>query len=353
MTDDSSAPLAAADERRPPLRLRVADPGEVRLPEPEPGIRWRRGTRDDAPAITRLFEAMSRRDHPDWSESLEEVLEQFGHSWIDLEHDSALAVDDDGAPVAWGLVVETPEPESIVRVILSGGVHPEHRGRGLGRRLLEWQRARAEQRLSRSDSILPAWVLAYAPERTPEHGRLLEHAGFRAARYFTSLNAVLARAELDRPLPDGVRVEPFTPQRDEQLRLAKNAAFADHWGSQPATVEGWASMLALPSVRRDLSRIAVVGDEVVGFVLVEINEDDWERQGYTGAYIGLVGTRREWRGRGLASALLADSMRAMRDAGLERAVLDVDTENPTGALGVYERLGFVATTRDAAYRIEF
>ena len=112
-------------------------------------------------------------------------------------------------------------------------------------------------------------------------------------------------------------------------------------------------MHALPSVRRDLSRVAVVGDEVVGFVLVEINEDDWERQGYTGAYIGLVGTRREWRGRGLASALLADSMRAMRDRGLERAVLDVDTENPTGALGVYERLGFVATTRDAAYRIEF
>jgi mycothiol synthase len=344
---------AAEDSPRAPLRDRVVDPGAVRLPVDADGVSWRRATVDDAPAITALLEAMSHRDHPEWSESLEEVVEDLGRSWIDLAHDSALAVDERGEPVAWGLVIETPEPESVVRVILTGGVHPEHRGRGLGRELLAWQRARAEQRLSRSDSILPAWLLAYAPEVAPEHGRMLERGGFEPVRYFTSLVAVLEGADLDRALPDGVRVEPLTPERAEQMRLAKNAAFADHWGSQPATQEGWASMLSLPTVRRDLSRLALVGDDVVGFVLVEINEDDWPRQGFTGVYIGLVGTVRAWRGRGLASALLADAMRAARDAGLERAVLDVDTENPTGALGVYERLGFRATSRDAAYRIAY
>lgn len=342
---------ADATALRVPLRDRVADSGEVDLPADADGVRWRRATLDDAPAITALLEAMSRRDHPEWSESLEEIVEDLGRSWIDLAHDSALATDEHDDLVAWGLVIETPEPESVLRVILTGGVHPEHRGRGLGRALLAWQRARAEQRLSRSDSILPAWLLTYAPDRAPEHGRLLERSGFEPARYFTSLEAVLDGADLDRAMPVGVRVEPLTPERAEQMRLAKNAAFADHWGSQPATVEGWASMLTLPTVRKDLSRLAIAGDEVVGFVLVEINEDDGARQGFTGAYIGLVGTVRAWRGRGLASALLADVMRAARDAGLERAVLDVDTENPTGALGVYERLGYVATSRDAAYRI--
>ena len=67
----------------------------------------------------------------------------------------------------------------------------------------------------------------------------------------------------------------------------------------------------------------------------------------------LVGTLREHRGRGLAGALLAEVMRASRAAGLERCVLDVDTENPTGALGVYTRLGFAATDRDVAYSIEY
>ena len=336
-----------------PLRERVPAPADVRLPGAAVGATWRSATLDDAPAITALLEAMSRRDHPDWSESLAEIVDELGHSWIDLPRDSALAHDAEGVLVAWGLVVEMPEPESLLRIILPGGVHPARRGQGLGQRLLDWQRARAGQRLSRSDSILPAWLLSYAADRSPEHGRLLERSGFEPSRYFTSLVAVLEGADFERALPDGVRVEPMSAERSEAVRRAKNASFADHWGSQPATVEGWSSMLALPSARPELGRIALVDDEVVGFVLTEINEDDWERQGFTGCYIGLGGTVREWRGRGLASALLSDVMRAAREAGLERAVLDVDAENPTGALGVYTRLGFTATSRDVSYRIAY
>ncbi|GAA1687432.1 GNAT family N-acetyltransferase [Microcella alkalica] len=335
------------------MRERVPAPAEVRMPDPVDGVVWRPATPEDAPGITALLEAMSRRDHPDWSESLAEVEDDLGHSWVDLPNDSVLGHDADGALVAWGLVIEMPEPESLLRIILPGGVHPERRGRGLGRRLLAWQRARAKQRLSRSDSILPAWLMSYAPDRAPEHGRLLDRSGFEPSRYFTSLDAVLADADLDRELPAGVRVEPMSAELSEAVRLAKNASFADHWGSQPATVEGWTSMLALPSARPELSRVALADEEVVGFVLTEINEDDWERQGFTGCYIGLVGTVREWRGRGLAGALLADVMRAARDAGLERAVLDVDAENPTGALSVYTRLGFRATSRDVSYRIVY
>ena len=112
-------------------------------------------------------------------------------------------------------------------------------------------------------------------------------------------------------------------------------------------------MRGLSSFRADLCRVALVGDEVVGFVITEINEDDWERGGSRSGYIGLVGTVRDWRGRGLASALLTEVMQAYRDAGLESAVLDVDTENPTGALGVYTRLGFEPTARDVSYRVAY
>jgi len=44
---------------------------------------------------------------------------------------------------------------------------------------------------------------------------------------------------------------------------------------------------------------------------------------------------------------------AYRSTGLERAALDVDTENPTGALGVYTRLGFAPTARDVSYRVVY
>lgn len=323
------------------------------MPSGPAGIHWRSLTTDDAATIAELAERISARDHPTWSESVDEIHEELTHSWVDPSSDGLLATDADGTAVAWGLVVAPPDPESLVRVILFGGVAADHRGRGIGRELLAWQQSRALHMLAASDATLPAWVLSYAPDRAPEHGRLLQRRGFEPARYFTTLEADLARVDSQAAVPDGVRVLPFDASLSEAVREAKNAAFADHWGSQPASREAWESMQGLPSFRADLSRIALAGDDVIGFVITETNEDDWERAGSRSGYIGLVGTVRAWRGRGLASALLTEVMRAYRDAGLETAVLDVDTENPTGALGVYTRLGFEPTARDVSYRLQF
>ena len=340
------------DELRP-LRDRVPASAWAAPPESPTGVRWRPLSIDDAELITELQERISARDHPTWSESLDELQEELGHSWVDPERDGMLAIDGDGTAVAWGLVVAPPDPESLVRVILFGGVDPAHRGRGIGRRLLAWQHERARGMLADSDLALPAWVLSYAADRAPEHGAMLQRAGFEPARYFTTLECDLATPTPPASIPDGVRVVPFTAALSEDVRAAKNAAFADHWGSQPASREGWESMQGLGSFRRDLSRVALAGDEVVGFVVTEVNEDDWERQGSRSGYIGLVGTVRAWRGRGLASALLAEVMEAYRAAGLECAVLDVDADNPTGALGVYTRLGFAPTARDVSYRVVY
>src|SRR5262249_42248372 len=65
-------------------------------------------------------------------------------------------------------------------------------------------------------------------------------------------------------------------------------------------------------------------------------------------YIGLVGTRRSWRGRGLASALVAHALAAMKGAGYGRALLTADTANPVH--GLYERLGFVTERRHVTYQ---
>jgi ribosomal protein S18 acetylase RimI-like enzyme len=74
-----------------------------------------------------------------------------------------------------------------------------------------------------------------------------------------------------------------------------------------------------------------------------------ERTGLKVGWIGSLGTRRAWRKRGLASALLVASMRAFQAAGLEYAGLAVDAENPTGALGLYESLGFKPYMRNMTF----
>ena len=139
----------------------------------------------------------------------------------------------------------------------------------------------------------------------------------------------------------------------DRIRAARDDAFRDHWGSQPTTDEGWASAMGQPTVRFDLGMLALDGDEVAGFVLTDVYPDDFESQGYRGGYIPLVVVRRAWRRRGVAPALLAAVFRAHRAEGFEKVALDVDSENPSGALGLYTGMGFVPESRSVAFVEEF
>jgi len=51
-------------------------------------------------------------------------------------------------------------------------------------------------------------------------------------------------------------------------------------------------------------------------------------------------TRREYRGRGIASALIGRNLRVLRARGMTEAALSTDSDNPSGALDLYERHGF-------------
>ena len=63
-----------------------------------------------------------------------------------------------------------------------------------------------------------------------------------------------------------------------------------------------------------------------------------------------VSVRRPWRQRGLARSLVADALLGAAQLGFTSASLGVDAANPTGALGVYEAIGFAVERRSRAYR---
>jgi ribosomal protein S18 acetylase RimI-like enzyme len=78
--------------------------------------------------------------------------------------------------------------------------------------------------------------------------------------------------------------------------------------------------------------------------------DENELLGVRRAWLEHVSVRRPWRGRGLASALIADTLRMLQARGFEDAVLGVHGENPTGAVGLYERAGFRVHRRWVLWR---
>jgi mycothiol synthase len=309
---------------------------------------WRPATPDDIDAIMEVVQAADRVDHPSWVTPREDIEETFESAWIDPERNTLVGADASGRFVAVGGVQVHPSRDVHLHAYLSGTVHPEVRGRGIGRELMRWEHERALEALRELDSDLPAAVFVYAEETDTGARHLAQRRGLAEERWFTTMVRDLA-LEIPRVEPSGgVLVREYDPSLKEAARLARNDAFRDHWGSLETPPERWAQFVDGPFLRADLSRVAVEEDRIVAFALGSVNEGDWEAQGYSSVYVDLIGVVRDRRGLRLAPAVITALLQAARDAGLEKAVLDVDTESPTGANSLYGRLGFEPTERSVA-----
>lgn len=89
---------------------------------------------------------------------------------------------------------------------------------------------------------------------------------------------------------------------------------------------------------------------IVGHVLTFIdhgeNRQFDRRRGYTEG----IGVARAWRGRGVARALIAHSLRAQKAAGMSESALAADSQSASGATRLYERCGFQVVQWSAIYR---
>ena len=361
-----------------PIAERAAAPDS--LPEiTAGGLTWRPATIDDAPRVTALNNAMAEADGAPYRETEDETREELGASWRDLEHDSLLGFDDEGELRAAALVTSFPGDTTTVRAFAFGGVHPARRGEGIGREVFAWQLARSRQLLAASGKELPGRIAAYAEDDDPQpRHRMYTHAGLQPRRYFSDLKRPLGGDAPTIPevaLDGSLRLVPFSPEVDDAARLAHNDAFRDHWGSQPQTMEQWqngrsefAPEWSFVVVDDAPDVEALLADEatdastraaleagaplVVAYALNSRFEADFEVRGYSFGYTDVLGTRRAYRGRKAALAALAASMRAFAEAGMEAAVLDVDTENPSGAHGLYASLGYAKEHGSRMYSIE-
>jgi ribosomal protein S18 acetylase RimI-like enzyme len=74
--------------------------------------------------------------------------------------------------------------------------------------------------------------------------------------------------------------------------------------------------------------------------------------GTSDGWIDLLGTRRGHRGIGLGRAMLLAGLQHLREEGADTAILGVDAENPTGALGLYEKVGFKKVATRISYHLD-
>ncbi|MFB9433572.1 GNAT family N-acetyltransferase [Streptoalloteichus tenebrarius] len=301
-------------------------------------------------AWVELLDEVETVDQTGERTTAEDLEEWISDPTIELGRDSLVAFDGETL-VAQGIVTGRVTDEGIHRVRVEGAVRPSHRGRGLGAELLRRLFARGEELHRERHPDIPAEMEVGCHEPNRQFAALLEQLGLRPIRRFYDMRRDLGRPIDPVVVPEGLRLVEYTAELDDKVRVAHNAAFVDHWGNSAMDEERWKrACTGSYSFRPSLSYLLLTPDgEVAAYLLTREHPADTEATGVRSAVIDLLGTRREWRGRGAGTALLMHALAAYVRNGFERAELGVDVSNPTGALGIYERCGFEVATGWVAY----
>jgi mycothiol synthase len=297
-------------------------------------------------------------EQPVWFERREDLVQILESKKNRPATNTIIGVDGDGTPRAYARITKNPEGDKAYGF---GCVDPEWQRRGIGTALLGWLESRTVARFGEdvaaygggpdlTQGARPRLRL-HSEEQHRHQAELLARSGFVVVRYYNEMHRTL-----NTPLPgfyldSGLELVGMAPHLNEPVRQAHNDAFRDHWGSEPRDEESWADTVNDPLARPDLSAVVLdrATGQVAGYQLATHDPHIALIRGFTEGYTDLLGVRREYRGRGIASALLADAMRRFAEAGLDKASLDVDSENPTGALALYTKMGYTVINRSMAW----
>ena len=307
----------------------------------------------DLPAFVEIFRAGNIDDHIDERTSLEGMRNWVSHPSRSFDSARDLVVAEaDGRPIAYGFTTWADTSDGVREYVTRGHVHPDWRRQRVGTAILRHNEGHLGELAAEHAVETPRVYSGYAEERRPGAIALLESNGYRPVRWFFDM----LRPNLDAidvpAMPDGLELRPVAGR--EQLRRlfdADTEAFRDHWGRlRDVSDEHFEQWLADPDYDPGLMVVAWEGDEIAGAVVNVILATENEELGHQRGLLDSVFTRRPWRGRGLASALVGRSLAVLRDHGMTSATLGVDADNPNGALRLYEKAGFAVDVRSTGYR---
>jgi mycothiol synthase len=295
----------------------------------------------DHPAMTAVANAVDRFNGAPAERSIAGMDTYYSH--LDQERlprDCAL-VERDGRVVAYGRASwdELANGDGQIGAILN--IDPGVRGQGIEELLVRHAMRRAEELIPQLGQDRTTRVVVFMTERDTQQREAAERLGFRLVRSGASLIRPNVADIPDIPLPDGFeirRIDPGDRAMHRRVYDAAKRAFEGSYGEEAPSENDFERFIAEPTFAPALWRVAFHGDDIAGQILNFMAEDrtpdEWI--GYTES----ISVQPEFRRRGLARALLAESLRTVRDAGATKAALGVDLQNPNEARTLYESMGF-------------
>lgn len=215
-------------------------------------------------------------------------------------------------------------------------IAPDHRGQGLGERLLT----------TILDEEPEAWCWSHGDHPAAKH---------LAQKHGLSRDRVLYQMRTDTGLsldslpetqaPEGVEIRSFAPGDEDGWLSVNNAAFDWHPEQGGQTRADIDAVVTAADFDPNTFVIAARDEEVIGFHQTKITDTDDE--GRLGE-VYVVGVDPRIHAKGVGKALTVEGMRRMVAAGAETIELYVESDNAP-ALGLYERLGFHVAVAHVAY----
>lgn len=219
-------------------------------------------------------------------------------------------------------------------------VHPAMRDRGLENEIIAWGETRTCE--AAKERNLAAKMSVGCRDYQHDRITLFEKLGFTYERCFLHMSRSLVES-IDQPqLPAGFTLISCTDSANIAAWVEMyNQTFVDHWNFHPRTIEQAEHCLNDPNYQPNMDLVAVAPDGTyAAFCYAHIDRDNNEQRGCREGWIDVLGTRRGFRRLGLGRTMLLAGLHRLQAAGMETALLGVDSQNPNQAYTLYESVGF-------------
>jgi mycothiol synthase len=230
-------------------------------------------------------------------------------------------------------------------------VHPDFRAQGIGGTLMEKQWLRVQE-ISAQRNGQAIILGAQAKTTQPLAMALFQEFKLKPVRYFFEMFRNLDKEIKPVSLGSEFVICTWAERRDDSLVWKTlNQAFKNHWGFVADSYAVFQSRIISGQFQPENSHLVWAGDELVGGCLNEMGEKAIEKHQRNHGWIEMVFVGEAWRRRGIGKALLTRALQRGKELSHSQIGLNVDADNLSGAIHLYEQVGFrTATTSVLFYR---
>jgi len=304
----------------------------------------------DYPKMVAVIQGSKDTDKIERVDSVKDVARNYAHLVNCDPYQDMIFAEMDSQVIGYNRVTWRLEENSTRIYVLFGFLLPEWRRKGIGGAMLHGAERRLREIAAGHPDGNRRFFESFAADTEVGCTALLKREGYQPVRH--GFNMV--RPDLDNipelPLPEGLEIRLVKPEHLVTIRQAAMDAFRGSWGFSEETEPTIEQMKEDPNFDPSMWMVSWDGDRVAGKVLSFINrrenQDYHRKRGYTED----ISVGRPWRRRGLAKALIAESLKELKRRGMEEAALGVDSQNETGALQLYESMGYRQVKRFSTYR---